>query len=196
MRYGFEGDDRDWTLPPRVLLAPSSFDAALCAAIRRAMHGGRPETADILEAGFSTNLRARRAECIEVGDAVLQSIEQRLDAMADRVATFFGARLETREGPGLLRYRQGGFYGVHRDHGTGSVWPGAARRRVSIVVFLNTEGAPAESGGFQGGLLRIVDAGEVVRPTAGLLVAFPATMRHEVTPVEHGVRDVVVDWWY
>jgi hypothetical protein len=29
-----------------------------------------------------------------------------------------------------------------------------------------------------------------------MLVAFPADFLHEVLPVEQGVRDVIVDWFY
>ena len=35
-----------------------------------------------------------------------------------------------------------------------------------------------------------------VEPVEGLLVAFPATMLHEVTRVGDAVRDAVVDWFY
>ena len=37
---------------------------------------------------------------------------------------------------------------------------------------------------------------EVITPRAGLLVAFPATVLHEVAPVLSGTRDVIVDWFY
>ena len=33
-------------------------------------------------------------------------------------------------------------------------------------------------------------------PEEGLLVAFPATVLHEVTRVGDAVRDAVVDWFY
>ena len=33
-------------------------------------------------------------------------------------------------------------------------------------------------------------------PRAGTLVAFPATVLHEVTRVEDAIRDAVVDWFY
>jgi predicted 2-oxoglutarate/Fe(II)-dependent dioxygenase YbiX len=32
-------------------------------------------------------------------------------------------------------------------------------------------------------------------PTRGTLVAFPADMLHEVTPVVEGTRNAVVDWF-
>ena len=67
-------------------------------------------------------------------------------------------------------------------------WPEAARRSVAVVLFLN--------GDFEGGLLRLF-AGETIEiaPQAGLLVAFPADLLHEVTVVS-GTRDAVVDWFY
>jgi len=35
-----------------------------------------------------------------------------------------------------------------------------------------------------------------VIPRRGLLVAFPSSTPHEVTPVVDGTRDAVVDWFY
>ena len=50
-----------------------------------------------------------------------------------------------------------------------------------------------------GGVLRLYpDDREPVDivPEEGLLVAFPATVLHEVTRVGDAVRDAVVDWFY
>jgi predicted 2-oxoglutarate/Fe(II)-dependent dioxygenase YbiX len=66
-------------------------------------------------------------------------------------------------------------------------------------VFLSTSRAAGDAEGFTGGVLRLhPDAGEPIdiEPVEGLLVAFPATMLHEVTRVGDAVRDVVVDWFY
>jgi predicted 2-oxoglutarate/Fe(II)-dependent dioxygenase YbiX len=35
-----------------------------------------------------------------------------------------------------------------------------------------------------------------IAPEAGLLVAFPAEVLHEVLPVLGGTRDAAVDWFY
>ena len=130
----------------------------------------------------------RRATSIEVDPETLENVEGRLDAHRDTIAAFFGVTLVGREGVGFLRYGPGGFYRPHRDRADLPSWPGAARRAVAIVIFLNDE--------FTGGTLRVLDDEPIdVLPRAGSLVAFPATALHEVVPVRTGTRDVIVDWF-
>ena len=65
------------------------------------------------------------------------------------------------------------------------------------MIFLNSSDR-TRGGEFDGGFLRLFlpDRDEDVVPEAGLLVAFPATVLHEVTRVGDAVRDAVVDWFY
>lgn len=147
---------------------------------------GDADTAEVLADVIEEELDVRRAASVDVESAIIDLVEQRLDAAVEQVAAFFGAPIRGREGAGFLRYPDGGFYRPHRDRGTVAAWPGAARRLVTAVVFLNN----AE---FTGGLLR-VDGVDVV-PERGLFAAFPAATLHEVTPVRGGVRDTVVDWY-
>jgi predicted 2-oxoglutarate/Fe(II)-dependent dioxygenase YbiX len=66
-------------------------------------------------------------------------------------------------------------------------------------VFLTTAGV-----GCEGGSLRLYGgsygaaASEAldIPPRAGMLVAFPSDLPHEVLPVTAGIRDAVVDWFY
>ena len=104
--------------------------------------------------------------------------------------TFFAETLAEREGAGFLRYGPGGFYGPHRDRGIVPSWPGAERRSIAVVIFLND--------GFGGGVLRLFgDAGaRDIVPREGTLAAFPAATLHEVASVIDGTRDTVVDWFY
>jgi predicted 2-oxoglutarate/Fe(II)-dependent dioxygenase YbiX len=141
---------------------------------------------------------------VEVDAETLADVEQRLDAQRDALAGFFRETLAEREGADFLRYDPGAFYGPHRDYGVVASWPGAARRRVSLVVFLNdgtdasgTPDAP-KPGAFTGGALRLYMADGApldIVPRQGLLVAFSSTTIHEVLPVVAGTRDVIVDWW-
>ena len=133
----------------------------------------------------------RRVVSLEVDDDIIAFVEARLDGQRAAVAARFSLPLHAREGSGFLRYLTGGFYAPHRDRGDLPAWPDAARRRLALVAFLNE--------GFTGGQLRLfLDHPEPVTivPRAGLLVAFPADALHEVTPVAHGIRDAVVDWFY
>ena len=107
--------------------------------------------------------------------------------------------LGVREGSGFLRYLPGGFYRPHRDRGDVPSWPGASHRQLALVVFLNTARDAGDSEGFTGGVLRLYpdDSGPIdIVPSEGALVAFPATVLHEVTRVGEAVRDAVVDWFY
>ena len=117
------------------------------------------------------------------------------------MARHFGLSLTAREGAGFVRYLEGGFYRPHVDRAESPAWPDAARRQVAAVVFLGSSTTADEAGCFDGGTLRLY-AGDAesalvdVVPRRGTLVAFPATMLHEVTVVQRGVRDAVVDWYY
>jgi predicted 2-oxoglutarate/Fe(II)-dependent dioxygenase YbiX len=171
---------------------------ALCARVRAAMDAGTPEPADILGDSIETDESVRRTLHIEIDDLVRDALEERLDAARPQLEAFFGIPLGVREGPSVLRYTAGGFYRRHCDQGRVSGWPGAARRCVAVVLFLTSSRAEAPDGTFDGGALRLFDGDEAgcdVRARAGTLVAFPATLPHEVTRVTEGVRDTAVDWF-
>jgi len=173
------------------------LDAATCRGVREAMDRGDAEPAEILYDGMALDDGVRRASSIEVDPITLAVVEERFDAARNSLSARCGVTLSGREGPGFIRYSDGGFYGPHRDRGDDPQWPAAAQRRIAVVVFLN-------SGGFMGGELVIYpeppaenlrDALEIT-PREGLLVAFDAARLHEVRPVAGGIRDVIVDWFY
>jgi predicted 2-oxoglutarate/Fe(II)-dependent dioxygenase YbiX len=172
------------------------LDAGRCRWVRAAMDAGAGEQAQVLNDGDG-----RLAIDVDVSDDVIAIVESRLDAQRDRIAAFFRTTLHGREGAGFLRYEAGGYYGPHVDRAEMPSWPDAARRAVTIVLFLNSSRDSDASGDFSGGCLRVFPSGlaeshvEVV-PKAGMLVAFPSCIPHEVTPVMHGRRDAVVDWFY
>jgi len=160
------------------------------------MNRGVSEPAEILDNAVTLDARVRFASTIDINQDTLDLVDASLDAQREAIAAFLGIALTAREGAGFLRYEPGGFYAPHRDAGVVSSWPAAARRRVSIVVFLNSLGDPLD-GGFMGGVLRLLDdPAEDIVPRQGSLVAFPAERLHEVTPVTAGTRDVIVDWFY
>lgn len=168
-------------------------------AVRAAMDRGASDPAEVLEDTVEHRDHVRRTLSIEVEAATLLEVEQTLEEARSRLAVLSGMSLGVREGTGFLRYLPGGFYRPHRDKGDLPSWPGAARRQLSVVVFLNTGRDGGDPEGFSGGVLRLypddLDPIEIV-PVEGLLVAFPATVLHEVTRVGDAVRDAVVDWFY
>jgi predicted 2-oxoglutarate/Fe(II)-dependent dioxygenase YbiX len=165
------------------------------------MDAGVAEAAEILDDTIELDETARRASLIEIDPSTRLALEERLDAIREQVAAYFSAPLTGREGVGLLRYPPGGFFRPHRDRGDVDAWPAAARRRIAVVVFLTTSRDVDQTGTFSGGALRFIPDDDrqpsiEMIPRAGTLVAFPATMLHEVTEVLEGTRDSVVDWYY
>ena len=162
------------------------------------MELGSGEPAGILAGGVQLQATVRFARFLDPDPASISTVEARLDGCRHRVAAALGLTLQDREGAGFIRYPPGGFYRAHRDRGEDPDWEAAARRAVALVVFLNTSRAAGPAGEFDGGVLRLfLPHGEVdVVPEAGLLVAFPADVLHEVTEVRGGTRDTVVDWFY
>jgi predicted 2-oxoglutarate/Fe(II)-dependent dioxygenase YbiX len=164
------------------------LDAASCRRIRSRVDAGTPEPAEILSDAVELDVAVRRVATVDVDSPTLADLEARLDARREEIGTHFGVALTEREGASLLRYAAGDFYLPHVDRAASSAWPAAVRRQVAVVVFLNDD--------FLGGELSLIDLQLDVVPRAGLLVAFDAGTLHEVLPVQEGIRDVIVDWFY
>jgi predicted 2-oxoglutarate/Fe(II)-dependent dioxygenase YbiX len=179
-------------------LVQDFLDAAECRVCRLAMDAGEHSEAAVLEGDGVQVDAARRAGDVDVAPQVLGRGEARLDRPLAEVAPDIGHAQTGREGSGFVRYAPGGFYRRHVDWAEAPAWPGAARRRVSAVLFLNSSRAADPEGVFEGGVLRLYPASGVIDivPRRGLLVAFGSTTPHEVTAVANGVRDAVVDWYY
>jgi SM-20-related protein len=174
-----------------VFIDDQFLDRETCRRVRAAMDAGDAEDAEVLTDGIIVDGAVRRTSSIEVDEQTLSVVEQALDAARPRIAAFFGRALIKREGSGFLRYPRGGFYRPHRDRADIPEWPDAARRRVTLVAFLNDD--------FTGGALRLipeVGSPRDITPRAGTLVAFDADTLHEVLPVAGGTRDTVVDWFW
>jgi predicted 2-oxoglutarate/Fe(II)-dependent dioxygenase YbiX len=184
----------------RIFTVPDAMDAASCRRVRAAMDAGVPEPAEVLDETITVQEEVRRASQIDVPEMVLEMVEQCLDRMLDAIAAFYRLSLHSREGASFLRYETGGFYKPHVDRARVASWPSTERRQITTVLFLDSSREAEPSGGFSGGLLRVFpndgDDPIEITPRQGTLVAFPATMRHEVTRVTSGRRDTVVDWFY
>jgi predicted 2-oxoglutarate/Fe(II)-dependent dioxygenase YbiX len=182
-----------------VYVDPRFLSAEACRRIRAAMDLGREEPAEVLGSEARLERTVRRVSSIEVDAATLADVEARLEATREPIEACHACRLSGREGVGFLRYQPGDFYKPHRDRGVVESWPGAARRRISIVVFLNSAGREDAAADFTGGTLRLLDGSPdpmAIVPEQGCLVAFSSSRLHEVTRVHLGTRDTLVDWFY
>jgi predicted 2-oxoglutarate/Fe(II)-dependent dioxygenase YbiX len=184
----------------QLLLLPNVLDLSTCEMVRRAMDAGTPEPSEILDSTFVLDEQVRRSTHVDVDEETMAMLARRLDAQTAAIERFFGVTIEAREGLSVLRYRAGGFFRPHRDRGEIADWPDAARREISLVLFLNSAAPTGDDDAFTGGALRLFDEDESrwreIQPQAGTLVAFPSRTLHEVSRVRDGVRDTAVDWIY
>ncbi|MGH8441774.1 MAG: 2OG-Fe(II) oxygenase [Nevskiaceae bacterium] len=180
-------------------------EAFLPPALCRDLAAATRATGKVEPAGVHTQARDyvdegfRRTKAVQLAKPLRQAVMQRFEQARPDVARHFGIPLSGAEIPQFLRYGAGDFFKTHRDSGHGEY----AARRVSAVVFLNDP--CAQGGGYAGGELKLYGllkgepwarVGLPVAPGAGLLVAFPANIAHEVGPVTAGERLTVVTWFH
>jgi SM-20-related protein len=147
---------------------------------------------------------SRRTGIAELPDAAQEVVAERLSAVIPDIAHYFGIEVEGRQSLQFLVYGKGDFFEAHRDRNDSrGAAAFSARRRVSVVAFLNGESEEPRDGTYGGGSLTFYgllggDRGKQVGlplvGEAGLLVAFDSGVTHSVTPITHGERYTVVTW--
>jgi SM-20-related protein len=149
--------------------------------------------------------RASRSTGIaDVSEDAQAVVAKRLSAVIPDIARHFGVEVEGRQSLQFLVYGQGDFFEAHRDRNDSpDAAAFSARRRVSVVAFLNGESQEPREDAYGGGSLTFYgllggDRGKQVGlplvGESGLLVAFDSNMTHSVTPITHGERYTVVTW--
>lgn len=184
-----------------MFVLPDVLSSSACGRLRAAIDRSALSPAAILVDDYHVDMAVRQTMEADVDAGTIAEVEAILATVRPRVASFFAVPLAGAEGPGFLRYLPGGFYAPHRDilETDGETFP----RRISIVLFLTTSSTADRDGTCDGGALRLYGLDEAdgsgvvdIAPVAGTLVAFPSSRLHEVLPVQSGIRDAIVDWFY
>lgn len=188
------------------LFVRNFLDRELCARLRDvgARSAGTP-THVFADGSIAVDEHIRRTRETYLPSESGEEVGTRLDRLKPRLQDHFRTPIHAYEQPRLLVYRRGDFFRKHTDHPYDPRAPEYLRkRRLSIVVFLNSESRrPAESE-YCGGSLVFYRLDEhprsdafrtPVRGEEGMLVAFSATSVHEVTPVVQGERFTLVSWF-
>ena len=152
--------------------------------------------------------KARKTLEVALDDPRRVELEQRIAALQTTLERHYNVELNGVDQLSCLRYRPGDFFRLHSDvpesksEKETAEFPSIYGRCISIVIFLNHPGHDTEP--YQGGalslfgLMNMPEAGNFgfpVEAETGLLVAFPATMQHEVSPVISGNRYTLVSWF-
>jgi SM-20-related protein len=191
-------------LSERGLYVVKSFlNAAECAEICAEMRDSVFTPSRVERKGLSVlDDEVRRNSQATVSAATYAWLDARVAALKDPLADHFRVALATFERLTFLLYRQGDFFLPHIDSGTAPETPDLIKsRKVVLSLFLNDERLGSEPGSYGGGSLTFYglipdppwsQMGFAAAGHAGLLIAFPATMIHEVTPITRGERLSVV----
>jgi len=183
------------------------FEPDLCARLRAEVRSAPRNQAEVARKGIDLiDETVRRTKQVTVPGWMVSLVKERLLALKPKVESHFHSVLTGCEMPQFLVYGPGDFFQQHRDS---NPEPGRPEhqylkdRRVSVVIFLNSEAQEASEDSYSGGSLTIY--GLMVEPPwnrcgfplvgiRGMLIAFPSQLTHEVTPVKCGERSTIVSW--
>ena len=187
-----------------VYLKRGFLDRSLCEDIRGLMESRPSEKAYVksLERGDFVDENLRNTQVVEIPIEFARTIRDRLDELIPALETYFNIPLTLQEKPQFLLYGPGGCYKAHRDVPTepAATNEAIARRRVSIVIFLNDRSGSVS---YTGGDLLFFglspdpqwkDYAVPMEPETGLLLAFRSETLHEVRPVTDGRRYTIATW--
>ena len=145
----------------------------------------------------------RRTQKLTMPSPLPAALDAELAANVARVAAFYGMERHGLQEYQWLLYRPGDYFTRHKDGSLDPAAPPHVRaRRVSVVTFLADAGPGRD---FSGGELILyfksrdgagkeIETQATIVPVRGMVVAFPATLAHEVRPIESGVRLSAVTW--
>ena len=177
------------TMTAPVVVSGTFLSRELCARVVEEVEAGAWwQWGEVNHGGGShVDLEMRSVQVAPVVPGCEAVIAARLGAVVRTLSRTFG-RINSVEGPNLLRYRPGDFVGPHPDENPRTrIRP----RKVTVVAFLNDRG-------FGGGVLslRRPEGGRTIHipPRAGRFVAFPSDTIHAVSPATHRNRYALVAW--
>jgi SM-20-related protein len=193
-----------------VFVGEDFLDASMCQSVLLEMRSATGEQAEVytaenpdqLEEGV--RLRQRQAKRVKPAGSARRLLEERLDQLRPRLEEKFGVSLGGFEPPTFLVYGPGDFHQAHHDAEPDAAEE-IARRKVSVVVFLNDQSDEPVEGSYGGGSLvfggLVPGFGDETRGipvvlSAGSIVGFRSDVLHEVKPVTHGERFTIVSWFY
>jgi predicted 2-oxoglutarate/Fe(II)-dependent dioxygenase YbiX len=160
------------------LFSPRETEAILAIAARHKWHKARVGSKD---SGHVVKREQRSAGVLYKRDVpqLVTLLERRVIAATES----FVERMSL-IGLQIVRYKPGGFYGVHKDN------PGGARdnrRETTVVVYLNDD--------FTGGATKFTKLDYAFTPRAGYVLLFPSRYKHQAQRVTEGTKYIIAAWY-
>jgi SM-20-related protein len=192
---------REGTAGLDLFLERGFLDVSTLADVLAAVRASQGRPASVYGMGDSDAVDAlvRRTTRLSPPPEAEELIRRLLLSRMSAAEEHFGVNLEELEEPQFLRYEAGDYFVAHQDGNTGLLRSEQEERKVSAVVFLNSQSETPGPNAYGGGSLVFHPRGasEPFRLTAeaGTLVAFRAETTHEVEPVTHGERFTIASWY-
>lgn len=198
-----------------IYIEPNFLPSEVCDRFLAQAQTATSEPALVWTPGLEESLnlvedkKQRKTEQVKLSDLAMAEIENRMLALKPVIEKHFALELHGFQNPLFYRYKEGSFFGAHRDSCNEPLAPECLRqRRVSSIIFLNqrTEDADLEASvpTYCGGSLafygliddpRWQNFGISVPSQPGMLVAFRSELLHEVKQVTAGERYTIVSWF-
>lgn len=148
----------------------------------------------------------RKTKIAKISKETKVEIYNKMLEIKPQLEEHFQVTLDKSEKPEVLVYREGDFFKVHKDQDDQpDSQTVTSNRKVSMVIFLNTQSEEPGEHCYSGGSLNLFglinqpgweDKGFPLGGKPGLLVAFRSNIIHEVTPVTFGKRFTIVNWFH
>ena len=171
---------------------PGLFSASELDALVRLGDGLTLEKAELSAGRGYENIRSTKVAWIP-RDAATESMYQRMEeAVLELNARYFRFDLS---GLAALQYAvyggsEGGHFDWHKDYGRDPSDPAQEPRKLTLSLQLS-DGGDYKGCDLQARAGNLIDTAPRER---GTIVAFPANVLHQVTPIESGVRRSLVTW--
>jgi predicted 2-oxoglutarate/Fe(II)-dependent dioxygenase YbiX len=193
-----------------ILRIDKFMSSDVCAELcREAVRSTVSQECMVYGTEYAVDRSVRRHRQVTVRDETLAHVRARLSELGPLLAARFGKTLTGMQEPEFYAYDPGDFIVFHRDASGDATEPERLRAmKVSVVLFLNDEKPSADepSCAYQGGALDFYASDLVAGPayegakvsvhgSAGLLVAFDPSVRHQVREISGGTRVTVVTWF-
>jgi predicted 2-oxoglutarate/Fe(II)-dependent dioxygenase YbiX len=178
----------------------------LCDQIRVEANQAKYRPAEIVRQGSVVfDSTVRHTKMVKLSSATQSLIRKGFQEIKAELEAHFTERLTDCETPGVLQYKEGDFFKIHKDRDYDDESTVIQKRLISVVVFLNSQVKSPGPEGFCGGSLNFFGLanspawqkyGFPLAGETGLLVAFRSNIPHEVTTVTSGERYTAVTWFH
>lgn len=184
------------SIPPGMLVVENYLDPNWCDALIKECDAveSKPQTIGSYAENKlkSSHSDRRTSEGIAANQLTVDITTTVKHMFNSLVAPQYLAKIEWFEEPEILKYKEGAEFRMHADSEVFDKeekdWRRVLDRDISILAYFNSD--------FQGGELVFPNFDFGIKPSRGLVVAFPSDGRysHWARPVTSGIRYAIVSW--